>query len=73
MLPLWSPSHVDLGSVGYYSKTTSEFITLFNAFQSFKLPNRVVLPSLFTSGEFSVRYVRRCATISLAVCVLFSL
>ncbi|KAH7911476.1 hypothetical protein BJ138DRAFT_1135374 [Hygrophoropsis aurantiaca] len=30
-LPLWSPSHVSLGAVGYLSKPKGEFITLFNA------------------------------------------
>lgn len=30
-LPLWSPSHVELGAVGYLSAPKGEFITLFNA------------------------------------------
>ncbi|OAX38567.1 hypothetical protein K503DRAFT_816887 [Rhizopogon vinicolor AM-OR11-026] len=32
-LPLWSPSHVELGAVGYLSKPKGQFITLFNATQ----------------------------------------
>jgi hypothetical protein len=32
-LPLWSPSHVELGAVGYHSKPKGQFITLFNAMQ----------------------------------------
>ena len=31
-LPLWSPSTVDIGSVGYLRKPQGEFVTLFNAF-----------------------------------------
>lgn len=30
-LPLWSPSRVELGAVGYLSAPKGEFITLFNA------------------------------------------
>ncbi|KAG0700333.1 hypothetical protein DFH29DRAFT_1056138 [Suillus ampliporus] len=32
-LPLWSPSHVELGAVGYLFAPKGEFITLFNAMQ----------------------------------------
>ncbi|KAG1737996.1 hypothetical protein EDB19DRAFT_1715645 [Suillus lakei] len=32
-LPLWSPSHVELGAVGYLSAPKGEFITLFNAME----------------------------------------
>ncbi|KDR78325.1 hypothetical protein GALMADRAFT_245445 [Galerina marginata CBS 339.88] len=32
-LPLWSPSHVQLGDVGYLSKPSGCFVTLFNALQ----------------------------------------
>lgn len=31
-LPLWSPSSVTIGSVGYLRKPEGEFVTLFNAF-----------------------------------------
>ena len=32
MLPLWSPSTVKIGSVGYLRKPEGGFVTLFNAF-----------------------------------------
>jgi abelson tyrosine-protein kinase 1 len=32
-LPLWTPSAVRVGALGYHSKPTGEFITLFNAFE----------------------------------------
>ncbi|ESK83918.1 TKL/TKL-ccinprotein kinase [Moniliophthora roreri MCA 2997] len=32
-LPLWSPSHIAIGAVGYLSKPEGVFVTLFNAFQ----------------------------------------
>lgn len=32
MLPLWTPSPVAIGAVGYHRKPTGSFITLFNAF-----------------------------------------
>lgn len=31
-LPLWRPSHVELGAVGFLSKPEGRFETLFNAF-----------------------------------------
>lgn len=31
-LPLWRPSHVELGAVGFLSKPEGRFKTLFNAF-----------------------------------------
>ena len=31
-LPLWSPSTVEIGSVGYLRKPEGKFVTLFNAF-----------------------------------------
>jgi len=31
-LPLWQPSHVELGTVGFLSKPDGRFETLFNAF-----------------------------------------
>ena len=31
-LPLWRPSHVELGAVGFLSKPDGRFETLFNAF-----------------------------------------
>ncbi|KAH9921625.1 uncharacterized protein B0H18DRAFT_1121320 [Fomitopsis serialis] len=32
-LPLWTPSHVPLGAVGYLSKPDGKFVMLFNAFK----------------------------------------
>jgi len=32
-LPLWSPSHIELGAVGYLRKPKGQFVTLFNAMQ----------------------------------------
>jgi hypothetical protein len=34
VLPLWSPTHVELGDVGYLSKPDGKFIRLFNCFDS---------------------------------------
>jgi abelson tyrosine-protein kinase 1 len=31
-LPLWRPSHIELGAVGFLSKPEGRFVTLFNAF-----------------------------------------
>ncbi|KXN85941.1 hypothetical protein AN958_10702 [Leucoagaricus sp. SymC.cos] len=42
VLPLWDPSPVDLGAVGYLSKPRGAFITLFNAFH----PNRSSLEAV---------------------------
>jgi hypothetical protein len=33
VLPLWDPSPVELGSVGYLEKPRGAFVTLFNALQ----------------------------------------
>jgi len=30
-LPLWRPSHIELGAVGFLSKREGRFVTLFNA------------------------------------------
>lgn len=35
-MPVWEPTPVDLGAVGYLSKPRGAFITLFNAFQPYK-------------------------------------
>ncbi|RDB20038.1 hypothetical protein Hypma_012989 [Hypsizygus marmoreus] len=54
-LPLWSPSPVDLGAVGYLSRTTGSFISLFNSFD----PTNAIevaarsLPSLRGYGHVS--------------------
>ncbi|KAH7882518.1 hypothetical protein F5I97DRAFT_1982693, partial [Phlebopus sp. FC_14] len=35
-LPLWSPTHVALGAIGYLSKPKGEFVTLLNALDPFR-------------------------------------
>ena len=47
-LPLWDPSPVELGAVGYLSKPQGRFITLFNAFIPQKSNN---LPSIYKYGQ----------------------
>jgi len=41
-LPLWSPSNVAIGSVGYLRKPDGEFVTLFNAFDPPQTSNGVL-------------------------------
>lgn len=52
-LPLWDPSPVDLGAVGYLSKPRGRFITLFNAFSPQKSNDDMVrsLPSIYGYGQ----------------------
>ncbi|RDB18261.1 Dual specificity protein kinase splA [Hypsizygus marmoreus] len=52
-LPLWSPSHVALGAVGYLSKPTGSFVTLFNSFKPEKSTEHEArgLPSLHGYGR----------------------
>ncbi|KAF9481618.1 hypothetical protein BDN70DRAFT_876101 [Pholiota conissans] len=38
-LPLWDPSHVQIGDVGYLRKPTGRFITLFNTLKPHKYAN----------------------------------
>ncbi|RPD53297.1 hypothetical protein L227DRAFT_617134 [Lentinus tigrinus ALCF2SS1-6] len=52
-LPLWTPSQVVLGAVGYHSKSAGgEFITLFNSFEPTKSSNGRArdIPSLYGYG-----------------------
>ncbi|KAH7889133.1 hypothetical protein F5I97DRAFT_477011 [Phlebopus sp. FC_14] len=56
-LALFSPSHVSLGAVGYYSKASGKFITLFNALSLFKLPSGLSVPSLDAYGQFRLKYL----------------
>ncbi|KAH7920215.1 hypothetical protein BV22DRAFT_1098519 [Leucogyrophana mollusca] len=55
-LPLWSPSHVSLGAVGYLSKPKGEFITLFNALDPYKTSGGKLkgMPSLRGYGDFNL-------------------
>ncbi|KAH7889204.1 hypothetical protein F5I97DRAFT_1923776 [Phlebopus sp. FC_14] len=54
-LPLWHPSHVKVGSVGYYSARTGNFVTLFNALDIFKLPSGMPIHSAHLYGKFKVQ------------------
>jgi len=53
ILPLWDPSPVDLGAVGYLSKPRGRFITLFNAFSPQNSDHAMVrrLPSIYGYGQ----------------------
>jgi hypothetical protein len=60
-LPLWTPSAVRVGSLGYHSKPTGEFITIFNAFEP---PVNVksrddTIPSLHAYGPIATASVRK--------------
>ncbi|KAH9924941.1 hypothetical protein B0H21DRAFT_886279 [Amylocystis lapponica] len=52
-LPLWTPSPIALGAVGYYSKSTGEFVTLFNSFKPGESPDGLSrdIPSLYGYGR----------------------
>ncbi|KAG6902523.1 hypothetical protein C0995_015340 [Termitomyces sp. Mi166 len=54
-LPLWEPSPVKLGAVGYLSKPEGKFVTLFNSFSPEKGDMNAVrgLPSLYGYGRVS--------------------
>jgi len=53
VLPLWEPSPVDLGAVGYLSKPRGAFVTLFNAFHPNKSSSEAVraIPSIAGYGR----------------------
>lgn len=55
-LALWSPSPVELGAVGYHSKPSGTFVTLFNAFRPLETSKgkTVGMPSLNGYGKVSV-------------------
>ncbi|KAI0632558.1 hypothetical protein C8Q77DRAFT_1058832 [Trametes polyzona] len=55
-LPLWTPSQIPIGAVGYHSKATGgEFITLFNSFDPSKSSGGRAkdIPSLYGYGRVS--------------------
>lgn len=54
-LPLWHPTPVSLGAVGYYCVPNGEFVTLFNAFDPRASSNRHAerIPSLIGYGKVS--------------------
>jgi abelson tyrosine-protein kinase 1 len=51
-IPLWDPSPVEVGAVGYLSKPQGHFVTLFNAFTPSKADNLGIqsLPSIRAYG-----------------------
>jgi abelson tyrosine-protein kinase 1 len=66
-LPLWTPTPVGLGAVGYLSKPAGKFITLFNSFDPDKSSDGYAkkLPSLHGYGrvmEASDRQDKRSIT-----------
>lgn len=56
-LPLWTPTPVALGAIGYLSKPKGEFVTLFNAFNPQRSASTVLLgkdlPSVHGYGKVS--------------------
>jgi len=52
-LPLWNPTVVELGAVGYLSKLSGTFVTLFTAFHPEKSAKGAVqsMPSLYGYGH----------------------
>jgi hypothetical protein len=60
-LPLWDPSPVEVGAVGYLSKPQGQFVTLFNALK----PNKAMhlgiqsLPSIHGYGPAQVELHRQ--------------
>jgi serine/threonine protein kinase len=54
-LPLWSPTRVELGAVGYLSKPDGQFITLFNALEPSRGSEHSLrdLQSMYEYGDFS--------------------
>ncbi|TCD62464.1 hypothetical protein EIP91_006834 [Steccherinum ochraceum] len=54
-LPLWSPSFVALGAVGYHNRPTGSFVTLFNSLKPLETSTGVAkdIPSLYGYGKVS--------------------
>jgi hypothetical protein len=54
-LPLWTPTPVDLGAVGYLAKPSGMFVTLFDAFHPDNSSNGTVrnMPSLYGYGRIT--------------------
>ncbi|PPQ82740.1 hypothetical protein CVT25_009294 [Psilocybe cyanescens] len=59
-LPLWTPSPVQIGDVGYLLKPTGSFFTLFNALQRSKTPGGLTggFPSMAGYGNISKGHLR---------------
>ena len=58
ILPLWSPSPVALGAVGYLSKPSGAFVTLFNAFEPMS-GLATIIPSIDVYGRVKQRTLRQ--------------
>ncbi|KAK2463882.1 hypothetical protein APHAL10511_004054 [Amanita phalloides] len=60
-LPLWQPTHVKLGAVGYLSKPDGRFVTLFNSFTPHKASEEDTknIPSLHGYGKVEVGMQRQ--------------
>ena len=59
-LPLWTPSAVRVGALGYHSKPTGEFVTLFNAFEPpAALKSDDDIPSLHAYGLVATATARK--------------
>lgn len=56
-LPLWTPTRIELGAVGYLSKPMGEFITLFNAIDPLQSCEERLRrsPSMYGYGKFEVQ------------------
>jgi|SRR5882762_774730 hypothetical protein len=54
-LPLWTPSPISIGAVGYLDKPSGKFITLFNSFNPARSSNGGIatLPSLYGYGRIN--------------------
>ena len=54
-LPLWTPSSISLGAVGYLEKPGGSFVTLFNSFSPGKCSDAAIaaLPSLYGYGRIT--------------------
>ena len=60
-LPLWDPSPVEVGAVGYLTKPQGHFVTLFNALSPDKAthPGIQALPSIHGYGQTKVESHRQ--------------
>ena len=58
---MWNPTPIELGAVGYLSKPSGTFVTLFNSFDPQKSSNGVVkgMPSVFGYGHVQQRTQRQ--------------
>ncbi|KAF8968828.1 hypothetical protein BDZ97DRAFT_1654578 [Flammula alnicola] len=59
-LPLWDPSPVQVGDVGYFLKPSGTFVSLFNALKPHKIPGGLLgdLPSMASYGNVSKGNIR---------------